>query len=408
MRVLHIEYGIAFGGSAISLAELVRGLHAATPVESTVLSFQARGLNEDAYPDAQVIRKERFISYQTRRDFEDRLKRLRLPAPLLRLAMRAYGLAFFAYEQYLTRYIARLVRERRIDVVHANNFWELSAIRGAIRGGARCVLHIRGFPTTERGSVRDRYGAAIDDVITRYIAISGSVAEATRAFGAPAHKVVTIPNPVTVETYVSARSRRDEVRARHGLEPHHVVAGVFGRVTPWKGQLEFLEAMRTIIPGCPDLRLLVVGDESDSADKSYRDKLLALVNGPELSGRVVLAGFQRDVAAHYAACDIVVHCSRSREPFGRVVIEGMAVGNPVVAIAEGGPLDIIEDGVDGVLVPPRDDARLAGAVRALYLDPAMRTRIGEAALASVRAKFTSQAIARRVHREFETPIQGAP
>jgi glycosyltransferase involved in cell wall biosynthesis len=404
LRVLHIEYGINFGGSAISLAELVRGLRAATPVESTVLSFQARGLNEDAYPDAQVIRKPRAVSYQTRRDFDDALARWRVPPGARRLALKAYGLLFFAYEQYLTAYIARLVRRRRIDIVHANNFWEPSAIRGALRGGAKCVLHIRGYPTTERGSVRERFGAAVDDVITRYIAISEAVADATRAFGATPAKVVTIPNPVSVATYQDAAARRDATRARHGLAPHHVAVGVFGRVTAWKGQVEFVEAVRTIAADCPDLRVLIVGDESDSADTNYRDRLHALVASPELAGRVILAGFQSDVAAYYAACDVVVHCSRSREPFGRVVIEGMAAGKPLVAMAEGGPLDILTDGVDGILVPPRDDARLAAAVRALHDDAALRARMGAAALATVHARFSSEAIARRVHEEFRASL----
>lgn len=400
LRILHVEYGIGFGGSAISLAELVRGLAAATPVRSVVLTFQARGLNEDAYPDADVIRKPRLISYQTRSEFEDRLRAMRVPAFLRRLAMKAYGLAFFLYERYLTAYIARVVRERRIDLVHANNGWEASAIRGAMRGGVRCVLHLRGFHSPRPTSVREREGPAADDVVRRYLAISDSVAEATRAFGAPPERVVTIPNPVTVPRFLEAASRRDAIRTRHGFAPGDVVVGVFGRVTAWKGQVEFLEAIRRIAPECPTLRALVVGDESDSADTDYRDRLVAAAGSGVLAGRVVLAGFQSDVAGYYTACDIVVHCSRTPEPFGRVVIEGMAAGRPLVAMAEGGPPEIITDGVDGVLVPPRDEAALAEAVRALWLDPARRARIGAAALETVRARYSAEEIARRVYAAY--------
>ncbi len=405
MKVLHIEYGLGFGGSAISLAELVRGLREATPVESTVLTFQARGINEDAYPGATVIRKPRLMSYQTRTDLIDLLRRKPIPPLLADLAIKAYNVAYWAYESHLTRFIARIVRTQGIDVVHANNFWEWSAIRGAQRGGARCILHFRGFANPAPTTVRERAGDAVDRIITRYIAISDSVAAATRAYGAPADKVVTIPNPVSVDTYVAATARRETVRAKHGFGPAHLVVGVFGRVTAWKGQVEFLDAMRTIVGECADLRVLIVGDESDAADVEYRDRMVALAATPELAGHVTLAGFQADVAAYYAACDIIVHCSRTPEPFGRVVIEAMATSKPLIAMDEGGPSEIITDGVDGILVPPRDEARLAAAVRTLYHDPAKRECIGRAAFETVRTRYDSAEIARRVYAEYLVPVR---
>lgn len=400
LRVLHIEYGVGFGGSAISLAELVRGLRAETPVRSVVLSFQARGLNEEAYVDATVVRHPRALSYQTRSDFEDGLRARGVPAPLVRVAMKAYALAFWAYERRLTHLIAGLVREHGIDLIHVNNFWEWSAVRAAMRTGVPCVIHFRGFALPQPTTIAERFGPRVDAAVRRYLCISDAVADATRAFGAPPEKVVTIPNPVTVAPYVKGATRREEVRSRHGFGPAEVVAGVFGRVTSWKGQVEFLEAMVPVMDAVPELRILVVGDESDAADKEYRDRLHALAEAPALAGRVILAGFQSDVAAYYAACDLVVHCSRTPEPFGRVVIEGMAASRPLVAMAEGGPREIITDGVDGVLVPPRDGPALAAAVVALARDPERRLRLGRAAFDTVRARYSAEAIARLVHAQY--------
>ncbi len=401
LRVLHIEYGLGFGGSAISLAELVRGLKEATRVESTILTFQAPGLNEHSYPGTEVLRWRLWLNYQTRADLADRLARWRIPGPLRTVVWKAYGLAAYLFEWHLTRAITRLVRSRGIDVVHANNGWELSAVRAAHRGGARCVIHFRGYQGGEPGTIRERFGAELDRTVVGYIAISASVAEAIRKLGAPPEKIRTIHNPVTVEPYQAAAARRAAIRATHGFGPDDLVAGVFGRITSWKGQVEFLEAMRPMMHECPALRILFVGDQSDATDVSYHARLVALAAAPDLAGRVVLAGFQHDAPGYFNACDIVVHCSRTPEPFGRVIIEGMAAGRAVIAMDEGGPQQIITTGADGILVPPRDGPRLAAEVVALAKDPARRAALGRAAAQTVPARFSPPAIAREVLDVYE-------
>jgi len=119
----------------------------------------------------------------------------------------------------------------------------------------------------------------------------------------------------------------------------------------------------------------------------YAERLRTRIAAPDLAGHVVLAGARRDVPACLDAMDIVVHASVVAEPFGRVMIEAMALGCPVIAPREGGPLFIVRDGETGMLVPPRDPDALAEALLALLAEPARRTAMGRAGRARVDAVF---------------------
>jgi glycosyltransferase involved in cell wall biosynthesis len=98
--------------------------------------------------------------------------------------------------------------------------------------------------------------------------------------------------------------------------------------------------------------------------------------------------------------DVAIHAS-NREPFGRVLLEAMAVGKPLVAPREGGPTEIVADGETGFLVPPRDAEALAAAMVMLLLDPARRAAMGRAARARVAQVFDIHAHARAVERVFD-------
>src|SRR5262249_45452885 len=102
-----------------------------------------------------------------------------------------------------------------------------------------------------------------------------------------------------------------------------------------------------------------------------------------------------------------IHASQ-REPFGRVLLEAMAVGKPVVAPREGGPTEIVADGETGLLVPPRDPDALARAIVALLRDPARRTAMGRAGRARVAAMFDIHDHARRIERVFDQVLGLAP
>jgi glycosyltransferase involved in cell wall biosynthesis len=118
-------------------------------------------------------------------------------------------------------------------------------------------------------------------------------------------------------------------------------------------------------------------------EAAYEASLHSLVDELGLSGRVEFAGFREDVQRELLDANVLVHASLSPEPFGQVVVEGMAAGLPVVAAAAGGPAEIIESEVNGLLFTPGSVSALATELQRLAQDEALRDRLG--AQARIRA-----------------------
>ena len=129
-----------------------------------------------------------------------------------------------------------------------------------------------------------------------------------------------------------------------------------------------------------------------AAEVRYGDELRELATRLGIAERVEFRGFQEDIWAELDLMDILVHASVTPEPFGQVIVEAMLAGVPVIAVAGGGPSEIVTDGVDGLLYPAGDVDALAQDLRRLRDDPNLRARLSDAA--RVRAeRFSPQAAA---------------
>ena len=172
-----------------------------------------------------------------------------------------------------------------------------------------------------------------------------------------------------------------------------------GHIQRWKGQLLAVEAFARARRQVPDLRCIVVGGVHRRGAE-YAAQIQERIAAPDLADHVVLTGARHDVHACMSAMDVVLHTS-DREPFGRVLIEAMAVGRPVVAPREGGPQVIVVDGETGILVPPRDPDALAAAIVELITDPARREAMGRAGRARAEAVFSIRAHVDAVEAVFD-------
>lgn len=146
-------------------------------------------------------------------------------------------------------------------LVHANNGWSASTTRAARRLGATCVTHFRGYERQSANPQRrlPRLGA---DVTAR-VGIAPAVSASIVASGVPAEKVFTVDNPVTIDAFVVPEARSQAARTQHGFTVGDVVVGLFGRVIPFKGQLEFLKAAHPLLEQWPALHIVIVGDDAD-------------------------------------------------------------------------------------------------------------------------------------------------
>jgi glycosyltransferase involved in cell wall biosynthesis len=177
------------------------------------------------------------------------------------------------------------------------------------------------------------------------------------------------------------------------------VIGIVGRLQRWKGMHVLIDALPMILERHPDAHVVIVGGDHP-LEPGYRDELTAQTRRLGLADRVHLAGYQPRAVEWMQAFDVVVHAS-DNEPFGLVVLEAMALGKPLVAGSEGGPAEVVRDGIDGLLAPFGDANALAAAVNRYLDDPRLAAELGAAAAERAR-EFTPQRFAREVVGELAT------
>ena len=176
--------------------------------------------------------------------------------------------------------------------------------------------------------------------------------------------------------------------------------GVFGRLAPWKGQHVMLELMTRL----RDTHVLLVGDAVFEGDREYEQQLRSMADRLGIANRVHFLGFRYDVPELMRLVDIVVHTSVSPEPFGRVIVEGMFAGKPVIATNAGGVQEIIEHRKTGWLVPPGDVDALTKTVRYLQKFQQETILIAEAGQASAVKRFSIALTRKQVESIIEEVV----
>jgi len=156
--------------------------------------------------------------------------------------------------------------------------------------------------------------------------------------------------------------------------PAGPLVGIFSRLAPWKGQHVLLEALSQL----PDVHGLLVGDTLFRGDESYKTTLHRRAERLGVEDRIHVLGFRDNIAELMHAVDVVVHASTEPEPFGRVIVEGMLAGRPVVATRAGGAAEIVRHRQTGLLTPPGDADALVDALDWIVSNPERADRLAEA------------------------------
>jgi glycosyltransferase involved in cell wall biosynthesis len=209
-----------------------------------------------------------------------------------------------------------------------------------------------------------------------------------------------IPNAVDLGDFAGPVDRA-AVRASLGVPTGAPLLLMAGRISPWKGQHVFVEALARVRRTYPDVCGVIVGLAEEADGPGYAGRVQAQAEALGLAQHLHMAGYRGDMPQVLAAADVVVHCSVKPEPFGRVIIEGMAAGRPVVASALGGAAEIIANRLDGLLTPAGDPDALAAAVQRLLADPGERERLGQAARRTVARRYQVDAHVRAVRTFYE-------
>lgn len=254
--------------------------------------------------------------------------------------------------------------------------------------GDRVVWWQHGIP---HGHWMDRLASALP---ARAVGCSSTTAAWAQA-RLPPHRPTFVVHPGVEPERVAPASR-----AALGIPEDRMVVGIVGRLQPWKGQHRVVEAVAQLRDAGHDVHALVVGGDAHGLSPQYAGLLDSRIAALRLTDRVTMTGHVRDPSSHIAAMDVLVNAS-IREPFGIVVLEGMAQEVAVVAVGDAGPRDIIDDGVSGVLVARPDAELLATGIGGLLADGERRRRIAAAGRERVMARFTAQRMTERLQDVLE-------
>jgi glycosyltransferase involved in cell wall biosynthesis len=278
--------------------------------------------------------------------------------------------------------LRRLVRRSRPAAIHANS----------VRGGLVSVAALLGLGPPLIVHVRDLLPESAVAYLIRLItcrksaAIIGNSRITARSFALSRSraKLYCIYSPVDLRRFDPLVLTREAARKALRLPSSRPILGVVGQMTPWKGQDDAIRITAALRREFPDLLLLLVGEPRFTLpgtryeNRAFAERLEAMAAQLGLRQSVLFMGHRSDIPTVMRALDLLLVPSW-REPFGRCVVEAMAMGTPVVASSAGGPAEIIKDSVDGFLRPPQRPDLWAEPVARLLTDAPLRERIGAAA-----------------------------
>jgi glycosyltransferase involved in cell wall biosynthesis len=287
-----------------------------------------------------------------------------------------------------TSRLVKLVKANHVDLIHAHSrapAW--SAYRAAQKCGIPFVTTYHGS-YSENSKLKHRYNHVMARG-DRVVAVSDYIAALIKTrYGIGDEKVRVVHGGVDTAMFDPEAVRGDRsVRLARAwrADAGHPAIMLPGRLTSWKGQRLFIEALAKLRH--KDALGILVG--SDQGRSTYTANLVALAEKLGVSDRLRIVGHADDMPAVLMLADIVVNCSTSPEAFGRTIVEAQAMGRVVVAADHGGARETIENGISGLLFPPGNAAALAEMLDGvLDQDVAARIAFGAKARAHIEQDFS--------------------
>jgi glycosyltransferase involved in cell wall biosynthesis len=289
-----------------------------------------------------------------------------------------------------------IIREK-ISIIHLSDLITGHyGILAARLAGIPSIMHMKSLYWLKEYGWPNRLVISQADLI---IAISDAVHKACLQARLPARKIITVHDAVEPESFPEKSKTEAEVKKTLGIAQTKIVIGFVGRLgVEWKNEPLVYNLAGQLGKQIKDLVLLVVGGPFDGEEDTFnKSKELAKKLGGDTE--VIFMGERRDIPQILPAMDVYLVPSRE-EPFGRVVIEGMAAGLPVVGSNNGGIPEMITDGHDGFLCAPDDLPGWIAIVKTLIEDRELRKRIGIEAMKTVEKRFRLEDMINKIVKEY--------
>jgi glycosyltransferase involved in cell wall biosynthesis len=372
LGVLYLNHSGQISGAEQSLRSLLKQFRRAGAEVEPIIGLPGSG------PYADLLRDEEFnVTFAP-------LRRIQRPQNIIN------GFTTLIHISRTAPFVTRLVKQTGAQLVHSNSTTaHLVGGLAAERADVPALWHVRDLVSLKR------IGRALADRATWVLAISGAVAQRLQDDGVPPEKIRIVPNGLDTDEW---RPReRSLLRESLGIGPETFVFGCVTQLVPWKNHAAFIEAAGLLVQdeGCANARFVIIGGDLWGEQQSYVKELRELVKKHNLQERFNFVPHQADNVDALSAVDCLVLPSLE-EPFGRVLIEGMALEKVVVAYAAHGPLEIITNEQDGLLAQPGESESLAQAMRRAVTDADLRAHLKGHARNTVIQKFHIADSANRV------------
>ncbi len=263
---------------------------------------------------------------------------------------------------FAVRDLVQLGKQHNIKLIHSNEFWSFPYARLAARKlNVPAISHFRCSRTAEQLTARKikNYMMPKADMV---IAVSEAQKHIFNPFPEMVSRIKVVHNGVDYDLFDKADGHNFRLEMNAG--PTNKLIGIVGPVSVHKGIEEFIRAAHVICKHYPDVRFAIIGPERPRA---FAIKMQQLSNQLNLDNNVVFTGFRKDIPQIMSSLDLLITPSHF-EAFGRVILEAMAAGTPVVASNVGGIPEIVKSPDIGVLVPPKSYEILAKTVLTLLAD----------------------------------------
>lgn len=392
-RVLFVDHTAAISGGEIALANLVQHLNAGKVKSIVVLGA-----------DGPLVDRLRFAAEIYVLPLSPSIATQKKDLLGFRTLLRIKDA--FALAKYIWR-LARFICEHKIEIVHTNS------LKADIIGGFAGRMTLRRVVWHVRDRIEDDYLPKSAVRIFRFL--SHIIPHYVIANSAATLKTLHLPSTALASSIPSGVEISGKTVIVHdgtaAVEPlvtprsdSAFRIGLIGRISPWKGQHIFIQAAKLVNERFPQARFVIVG-AALFGEEEYEREVRQLPGQLGIEQIVEFAGFCKDINLVLSKLDLVVHASTKGEPFGQVIIEGMAAGKPVVATNGGGVPEIVEDGETGILVPMGDAKAMAQAICKVLGSPEIAREMGRKARNRVAEHFTMDHTARKVEAVYEEMLR---
>ncbi len=321
-------------------------------------------------------------------------------------ALRAHRTRELSRVAGAIRDLSRIIRRERIDLIFANQgsmllYCGLAA--APFRLPVIWMIHdpLRGAGLFERAFVAAQRGIKPAWVIAN----SPGTLESYRAAYPRIHGRHSVLFPGTDPALLEQDA--DPVRARQalGIPEGAPILSLIARLQSSKGHLYLIAAAAKVLERFPEARFVIAGDTQFGIEPDYKSVVRAAIDSAGIGDAVLMAGYVSDSEKRdlLAATTVLVHPA-TWEPFGISILEGMAVGKPVVAASSAGPRLSVEDGKTGYLVPVEDSDAIAHAILKLLENPDEARAMGEAGRRRVQENFTVEKMVRQAESVFDSVL----